>query len=113
MFHAGTYLFVVTGLAILWRAARKQHVRWSDAGLPAAILIGFGLFNLVEEGVNHHLLGLHHVNEMVPREQWIYWDIGFLVWGAIMLAGGWLLLRNGQGESPRGGYAGTESRKST
>jgi uncharacterized membrane protein len=113
IFHAGTYLFVITGLTILWRAARKQHVRWSGAALPAAILIGFGLFNLVEGGVNHHLLGLHHVNEMVPQEQWIYWDIAFLVWGALMLAGGWLLLRNGQGESPRGGYAGTESRKST
>jgi uncharacterized membrane protein len=51
---------------------------------------------VVEGIVDHHLLGIHHVNETVPREQWIFWDIGFLIWGAAMLIGGWLLLRRGQ-----------------
>ena len=45
------------------------------------------------------ILGLHHVNETVPREQWIYWDLGFLIWGAAMLLAGWLLLRSGQRET--------------
>jgi uncharacterized membrane protein len=35
----------------------------------------------------------------VPREQWIFWDAGFLTWGAAMLFGGWLLLRRGQHET--------------
>jgi len=30
----------------------------------------------------------------VPREQLIYWDIGFLIWGAAMLLGGWLLMQS-------------------
>ena len=63
------------------------------------MLIGFGLFNLVEGTIDHHLLGLHHVNETVPREQWIYWDVGFLVWGAAMLLGGLYLLRRGHDET--------------
>ena len=63
------------------------------------MLIGFGLFNLIEGTINHHLLGLNHVNETVPREQWIYWDIAFLVWGAAMLLGGLQLLRRGQEET--------------
>jgi uncharacterized membrane protein len=96
VFHAATYLFTALGLAVLWRYARRCHIRWSGKLLPGALLIGFGLFNLVEGTVNHHLLRLHHVNETVPREQWIYWDIGFLVWGAAMLIGGWLLLRAGR-----------------
>jgi uncharacterized membrane protein len=37
-----------------------------------------------------------YVNETVPREQWAYWDLGFLTWGAAMVAGGWLLLRAGE-----------------
>jgi hypothetical protein len=45
------------------------------------MLIGFGAFNIVEGLVDHHLLGIHHVNETVPREQWIYWDLAFLVLG--------------------------------
>jgi uncharacterized membrane protein len=36
---------------------------------------------------------------MVPLNQWIYWGLGFLVWGALMLAGGWLLLQAGKRET--------------
>ena len=96
IFHASTYLFVVAGLVVLWRHAKKTHVRWSTKLITGTLLMGFGIFNLVEGIVDHHLLGLHHVNETVPREQWIYWDIAFLVWGAVMLALGWYLKRSGR-----------------
>jgi uncharacterized membrane protein len=96
LFHATTYIFIALGLWLLWRASRRVHERWSWKLLPATMLIGFGAFNLVEGIVDHHLLGIHHVNETVPPEEWIYWDVGFLVWGAAMLIGGWLLLRKGQ-----------------
>ena len=95
LFHATTYVFVVMGLMVLWRASRRRHVRWSTKLLAGTLLIGFGLFNLVEGIVDHHLLGIHHVNETVPREQWIFWDVGFLTWGAAMLIGGWFLLKLG------------------
>ena len=62
------------------------------------MLIGFGLFNLVEGLISHHWLGIHHVNETVPREQWVHWEVGFLVWRA-MLLGGFLLLRRGRAET--------------
>jgi uncharacterized membrane protein len=99
IFHASTYIFVVLGLLLLWRTAHKAHLWWSGKMLAGTILMGFGLFNLVEGVVNHHLLGLHHVNETVPAEQWFYWDVGFLLWGVVMLVVGWLLLRAGRRES--------------
>jgi len=99
VFHASTYLFVLAGLIVLWRHARGMHRRWSWRLLPSSMLIGFGAFNLVEGVVDHHMLGLHHVNETVPRDQWIYWDVGFLGWGAAMLVGGWLGLRSGRRRS--------------
>jgi len=99
LFHTLTYVFVVIGLIILWRASSRTHIRWSSKLLAGTFLMGFGLFNLVEGIINHQILGIHHVNETVPREQWIYWDIGFLVWGAAMLIGGWLLLQAGQRET--------------
>ena len=101
VFHASTYLFTALGLTILWRYSRTKHVLWSGKLMPGAVLMGFGLFNLVEGLIDHQILGLHHVNETVPREQWIYWDIGFLIWGAAMLVGGWFLLRAGQRDTPR------------
>ena len=93
LFHAGTYILVVLGLIILWRAARRTHLWWSGKMLTGTMLMGFGIFNLIEGIIDHHLLGLHHVNETVPPEQWIYWDIGFLIWGAAMLVIGWMILR--------------------
>jgi uncharacterized membrane protein len=100
VFHTGTYVFVLLGLLILWRRAHRAHLRWSGKLLAGTMLIGFGLFNLVEGTINHHLLGLHHVNETAPREHWLYWDAGFLAWGAAMLIGGLALLRAGQRETP-------------
>jgi uncharacterized membrane protein len=106
VFHAGTYLFVGLGLALLWRRSRGAHVTWSGRLLPGSLLIGFGLFNLVEGLVDHQLLGLHHVNETVAREQWILWDLGFLAWGAAMLVGGLGLVRSGRQRSRRAAARG-------
>jgi uncharacterized membrane protein len=96
IFHAATYVFVVVGLVLLWRHASRRHVAWSSKLLAGTLLIGFGAFNVVEGLIDHHLLGLHHVNETVPPAQWLYWDLGFLAWGAAMLAIGWALLRSGR-----------------
>lgn len=95
LFHAATYLFVVAGLLLLWRAGSQRHHWWSGRLLGGSILIGFGLFNLVEGVVNHQILGIHHVNETAPLSQWLYWDMGFLVWGAAMLGAGWVVYRAG------------------
>jgi len=66
LFHTSTYIFVAIGLTLLWRAARRTHVKWSGKMLTGTLLIGFGLFNLVEGIIDHHILGIHHVNETAP-----------------------------------------------
>ncbi len=96
LFHLSTYLFVVIGLVLLWRKARKTHIRWSGKMLIGTFLMGFGIFNLVEGTMDHQILSIHHVNETVPHDQWIFWDLGFLAWGAIMLVVGWYFLWDGQ-----------------
>jgi uncharacterized membrane protein len=95
-FHSATYIFVVAGLTLLWRKAHRTHIQWSGKMLAGSLLLGFGIFNVVEGILDHHLLGIHHVNETVPSDQWIYWDLGFLVWGAVMIVGGWALLKAGR-----------------
>jgi uncharacterized membrane protein len=94
LFHLATYAFTALGLFILWRRSRHPHRRWPGKLLLASMLMGFGVFNVIEGLINHQILGLHHVNETVPREQWIYWDLGYLIWGAAMLIGGWLWTRS-------------------
>jgi len=93
VFHSGTYVFMLAGLFILWRSGRLSHFRWSTGDLVATMLIGFGAFNLVEGVVDHQVLGLHHVNETVSRGQWLFWDLGFLAWGGVMITVGLLIMR--------------------
>lgn len=98
VFHSATYVFITVGLFILWRSAHRRHLYWSHKLMAGTLLVGWGLFNVIEGIIDHQLLGVHHVNERVPREQWIYWDIAFLAWGLAMLISGWLLIRAGRGE---------------
>jgi uncharacterized membrane protein len=101
IFHSITYLFVLIGLFLLWRTAHKRHLYWSTKQLIGTILLGFGIFNFVEGVVNHHWLGIHHVNETVPKEQWHLWDYAFTASGLFMIAVGWMVYRSGMQESPQ------------
>jgi uncharacterized membrane protein len=94
LFHAATYAFVVIGILLILSGARRWSVlTWR--GLFGTVLLGFGIFNLAEGVVNHHLLGLHHVNETVPPGQWLLWDLGFLASGVLLVWIGRSILRGG------------------
>ena len=99
LFHSLTYVFVVIGLFILWRTAHRRHLVWLNKLLVGTLLLGFGLFNVVEGLIDHQILSVHHVNEQVPEPQRLAWDIGFLAWGAAMIAGGWFSVRSGRRET--------------
>ncbi len=99
IFHSSTYIFVVVGLFILWRAAHQRHLVWSSRLLAGTLLLGWGIFNLVEGAVDHELLGVHHVNELVPQSQRVYWDIAFLAWGLVMVVAGWMTMWAGERET--------------
>lgn len=56
------------------------------------MLFGWGLFNLVEGVIDHHIFNLHHVRDMpvhVPIYDWAFLAIGGV--GLILI--GWMLLR--------------------
>lgn len=89
-FHAMTYFFTCLGIYGLWRSRQISVGDHASRLLFGAILVGWGLFNLVEGFINHHILTIHHVRSG-PNE--VLWDIGFLAWGALMLIGGLFLIK--------------------
>jgi len=92
LFHAVTWVFVVAGVIMLWGAMRRSGGRGSGRALFGWVLAGWGIFNLVEGVIDHHLLQIHHVR---PGPNQTLYDIGFLVFGALLLVVGWKL---GHGE---------------
>jgi uncharacterized membrane protein len=95
IFHSAAYVVVLLGLYVLWQRARRSDIHWSRGQCLGAVLLGWGIFNLVEGVVDHEVFKLHQVNETVPHEQRIFWDIGFLLWGAAMLVIGSAMTRAG------------------
>jgi len=93
IFHSATYALIVTAVFMLWRSAHEGRFPWTRLRFAGALLCGWGLFNVVEGLLNHILLGVHHVNETVPKDAWLWWDAGFLVAGALMVAIGLFLKR--------------------
>jgi uncharacterized membrane protein len=93
IFHSFTYVLIVTGVFLLWRAAEDHRFPWTRLQFAGAMLCGWGVFNVVEGLVDHVLLGIHHVNETVSRAAWVWWDVGFLLAGAMMIGAGLWLMR--------------------
>jgi uncharacterized membrane protein len=89
-FHAGTWLLTMLGIALLWRALGREDVVRSTRVFVGSQLAGWGIFNVVEGIIDHHLLGLHHVH---PGEGQLAWDVGFVVFGAVSIAIGAALIR--------------------
>ncbi|MEZ4570240.1 MAG: DUF2243 domain-containing protein [Thermomicrobiales bacterium] len=86
-FHLSTYALTIAGLVVLMTelSDRRHCASWSTRTFAGNILIGWGLFNLVEGVIDHHLLGIHHVRSDVGNQ--LLWDLGFLAWGALMVIG--------------------------
>lgn len=96
-FHALVWAVTVAGVIALFRAGRAPERLWSGRFLAGGMLLGWGLFNLVEGVVDHIVLELHHVYEIHGLSAW---DAGFLFWGAAMAAAGVAMMRGARPSVP-------------
>ena len=91
-FHLGTWVAVVTGTALALRARQRDRLAAGWRFQVGLLLAGWGLFNVVEGVINHHLLDLHHVRDDLGAP--LSWDLGFLALGGLLLLLGWWLHRS-------------------
>ena len=97
LFHGVTCMFLVAGIALLWRRASRREVYWSNELLLGGVLVGWGASNLAVGLVANALLRLHHVNETLPLTKQPHWDLAFLAGGLLMVPCGRALQRRGRG----------------
>lgn len=91
LFHLLDWILTLIGIFLLWRAGTQRETSWSGRIFLGAILIGAGMFNLVEGMIDHHLLGIHHLK---PGTNQLLWDLGFLGSGVALAVVGWSLIRS-------------------
>jgi uncharacterized membrane protein len=89
-FHAAVWVFTLVGIYWLLNDARRGARLPTPKSLTGLLFIGWGLFNLVEGLIDHHVLGLHHVRDLpahVPLYDWLFLGIGgvgFMLLGRAM-----------------------------
>jgi uncharacterized membrane protein len=91
-FHLVSWFFVVGASVVTlaqWQQGRLAPTWRFHLG---GVLLGWGLFNLVEGLVDHQLLGIHHVRDDLGGP--LAWDLGFLGVSALLVGAGWLLQRS-------------------
>lgn len=90
IFHAFTLAVVVTGVVLLWRLLPRKDIDRSGKIFIGGLLSGWGLFNIVEGIIDHHLLKLHNVREITGNiDTWNYSFLGISV--VILIIGGALI----------------------
>ena len=104
LFHAATWMLTAGGVWLLWRNVSRRRTTL-DLAFLGWLIIGWGLFNVLDEVVFHALLDLHHIRE---GDDELAYDMAFLALGLAQLVLGWLLVRRGRGAAkpgvdPRGG----------
>jgi uncharacterized membrane protein len=99
LFHIASWLFVVAATALTLRAWQRGRLAPPWRAHIGMALTGWGVFNLVEGLIDHQLLGVHHVRDDLGGP--LAWDLGFLAFGALLVAVG-LALSRGAGAARAG-----------
>ncbi len=92
VFHFFCLAVVVTGVILLWRLMKRKDVHHSGKLLSGGLLLGWGVFNIVEGIIDHHLLKLHNILELSPNH-----DTGnfiFLGISVLLILSGYALVKS-------------------
>jgi uncharacterized membrane protein len=87
-FHAGVWLLTLIGLYWLLADARRGRLLPDLKAFTGLLILGWGVFNLVEGTIDHLILGIHHVRDLpvyVPMYDRLFLALGgvgliFLGW---------------------------------
>lgn len=91
IFHAFTLMVTITGIILLWKLFKRKNIDHAGNLLAGGIVLGFGLFNLLEGIADHQLLKLHNVREAAPDKQ--AWNLGFLAFSVFLIILGFFVSR--------------------
>jgi len=109
VFHALMYVVAALGLWGLWWARRRGDEA-PGRRLVGALMVGFGLWHVVDSILSHWALGIHRIRIDSPNP--LAWDlVWFVAFGVVPLVlGGWLVRGGGQGPALReaGGRGSTQ-----
>ena len=76
-FHVLMYVIAAIGLVMLWRARAGLGGPGAGRRLLGSVLLGFGIWQVIDVVVFHWIAGIHRIRVDVPNP--LVWDIGWMV----------------------------------
>lgn len=89
VFHFFCLLVTLVGVVMMWRLSGRNNIDRSGRVLAGGLLLGWGLFNIVEGLIDHHLLKLHNVVEIAKDHS--VGNLIFLGLSVVMVLSGFLM----------------------
>lgn len=91
IFHAFCLVVLLTGLILMLNLSFRKNVLITKSSFWGGMLLGWGLFNLVEGIIDHQILKLHNVKE--TSNNIALWNYGFLFFALFLVFSGSMLIR--------------------
>lgn len=91
-FHLATWILITTAMVLTVRAWQQVRLAPPWRVHVGALLAGWGAFNIVEDLIDHQLLGIHHVRDDLGAP--LGWDLAFIALGLVLVLGGLVMTRS-------------------
>lgn len=91
IFHAFCLIVVLVGIILLLKLFFRKDVIITKTTFWGSMLLGWGLFNLIEGIIDHQILKLHNVREITANTS--LWNYGFLAFAIVLIILGSLIIR--------------------
>lgn len=91
IFHAFTLIVTMVGVVLLWNLLKRKDIDRSGNLLVGGLMLGWGIFNLLEGIADHQLLKLHNVREVTDNKE--FWNYGFLGFSVLLIVVGLLIVK--------------------
>lgn len=92
LFHVICLVAVCIGISLLWKALLQTAASHSAKLVWSGLLSGWGIFNVIEGIIDHHVFKIHNVRETMGNHE--FFNLSFLVYSIMLLIAGWLLYRS-------------------
>jgi uncharacterized membrane protein len=93
-FHLATWVFVVAAMLMTVTAWQRRELAPPWRTHVGMLLVGWGVFDVVEGLIDHQILGIHHVRDDLGAP--LGWDLAFLAFGGLLVVAGLALADSGQ-----------------
>ncbi len=90
-FHFSMWIVAAIAIYLIWHAARRDLLPSRPHVFAGLILVGWGIFNIVDGVLFHLVLQLHNARE---DGNVALWNAAWIGWGALFALAGWSLAFN-------------------